>query len=60
MPGGKKPTYYWDTCVFIRYIAGRAKGAEIYDALVEVAAQVTANRAALFTSSFTRTELSAK
>ncbi|HVR38062.1 MAG TPA: PIN domain-containing protein [Thermoanaerobaculia bacterium] len=59
MPSGRhRPVYYWDTCAFIRYIAGRAKGPEIYDALVEVAGQVQANNATLFTSSFTRTELS--
>jgi predicted nucleic acid-binding protein len=59
MPGGKsRPVYYWDTCAFIRYIAGRPKGAEIFDALKEVAQQVQANHAVLFTSSFTRTELS--
>src|SRR5437660_11262361 len=59
MPSGRsRPVYYWDTCAFIRYIAGRSKGAEIFDALKEVAQQVQASHAVLFTSSFTRTELS--
>src|SRR2546423_10558572 len=59
MPGGKgRSAYYWDTCMFIRYLAGRSKGAEIFDALDEVAEQVKQRRAILFTSSFTRTELS--
>ena len=59
MPSGRRrPVYYWDTCAFIRYLAGREKGPVIYDALREIATVVTEGRAVLFTSSFTRTELS--
>lgn len=56
--GKKRPAYYWDTCVFIRFLAGRLKGPAVYDALVEVAELVRSGNAVLFTSSFTRTELS--
>lgn len=58
MPGGRKrPAYYWDTCAFIRFLAGRDKGPLIYDALLEIVGRIMADQAMLFTSSFTRTEL---
>ena len=57
MRSGKRPVYCWDANMFFRLIAGRQKGPPLFDAIYEVARQVTENTAILVTSSVVRTEL---
>lgn len=52
-----KKTYYWDTCCFIAWITAKGHPNEVLDGLDDVAKEVTENRAALFTSVITETEI---
>jgi predicted nucleic acid-binding protein len=55
MPG-KRKKYYWDSCVFIRWLDGKGEPADL-DGLAEIVKQVESGLADLFTSAITETEV---